>query len=175
MRNALIRSCPQWTETSFTIQVERSRSAGFPSALLSSLAEKMLVTLRTTRNNRPNKHTRSPLADVPYIHGFSHRLKKTAGRVGIRVLCSIPNHLASLCRLVNRDETVSFCCDKKHRNHFIECVKNVVYDIPLSCGKSYVGQTGRCINYKMREHAKSLKATTGRNLALYIMRLLPIA
>lgn len=29
---------------------------------------------------------------------------------------------------------------------------SVVYQIPLSCGRSYVDQTGRCLNERMQEH-----------------------
>lgn len=30
--------------------------------------------------------------------------------------------------------------------------KKVVYSIPLSCGRQYIWQTGRCLKDRMREH-----------------------
>lgn len=33
----------------------------------------------------------------------------------------------------------------------------VVYSFPMSCGKIYVGQTGRCVNDRLGEHALNLK------------------
>lgn len=43
----------------------------------------------------------------------------------------------------------------------------MVYNIPLSCGKRYVGQTGRCLNDRLREHDYSLRATVGGHLATH--------
>lgn len=43
----------------------------------------------------------------------------------------------------------------------------VVYNIPLSCGKCYIGQTGRCINDRAREHATSLTGTSAGHLAAH--------
>uniref|UniRef100_A0A224Z9Z8 Tick transposon n=1 Tax=Rhipicephalus zambeziensis TaxID=60191 RepID=A0A224Z9Z8_9ACAR len=45
---------------------------------------------------------------------------------------------------------------KKHRQQFVQCCEGVVYKIPLSCGRYYVGQTGRCANDRMREHANKV-------------------
>lgn len=58
-------------------------------------------------------------------------------------------------------------CSKKHANRFRECIEGVVYKIELSCGKSYVGQTGRCINDRLREHANTIRTGTGSNLAAH--------
>lgn len=40
---------------------------------------------------------------------------------------------------------------KLHRTPFVECADGVVYEVPLSCGKQYIGQTGRCLNDWLRE------------------------
>lgn len=92
---------------------------------------------------------------LPYIHNFSHRIKNIAARYEVRVSLSAPFRLKGLCRKVNNevDETNSKAlCQVKHRSKFVECVEGVVYKIPLSCGRSYVGQTGRCLNERLREH-----------------------
>lgn len=39
---------------------------------------------------------------------------------------------------------------KRHKNKFIECATSVVYCIPLTCGKNYIGQTGKCVNDSLR-------------------------
>ena len=51
-------------------------------------------------------------------------------------------------------------CGTAHRTPYSRCEKEVIYSIPLSCGKCYIGQTGRCINDRTREHAASVKALT---------------
>uniref|UniRef100_A0A131YX77 Tick transposon n=1 Tax=Rhipicephalus appendiculatus TaxID=34631 RepID=A0A131YX77_RHIAP len=35
----------------------------------------------------------------------------------------------------------------------------VVYRIPLSCGRVYIGQSGKCINERLRQHNCTLKGT----------------
>lgn len=45
------------------------------------------------------------------------------------------------------------------------CVVEVVYLIPLSCGKKYVGQTGRCLNVRLTEHSKNVRKVSSGNLA----------
>ena len=44
--------------------------------------------------------------------------------------------------------------------------KDVVYGIPFTCGKEYVGQTGRCLNVRLREHESSLKGAQYSHLAM---------
>ncbi|CAN7937960.1 unnamed protein product, partial [Ixodes hexagonus] len=46
----------------------------------------------------------------------------------------------------------------------------VAYRIPLSCGKVYVGQSGRCVNERLREHALSLRSAPSGNLAVHCNR-----
>lgn len=36
------------------------------------------------------------------------------------------------------------------------CAQSVVYRFPFSCGKVYIGQTGRCLNDRLREHKQKL-------------------
>lgn len=36
------------------------------------------------------------------------------------------------------------------RAHVVTRRKEVVYHLPFSCGKTYVGQTGRCLNDRLR-------------------------
>src|SRR5436190_16414714 len=34
----------------------------------------------------------------------------------------------------------------------LRCIPNVVYSFMFSCGKSYIGETGKCIKARMLEH-----------------------
>ncbi|KAG0433699.1 hypothetical protein HPB47_019669 [Ixodes persulcatus] len=36
-------------------------------------------------------------------------------------------------------------CDVNHRTHYVTCATGVVYQIPLSCGRVYIGQTGSAV------------------------------
>lgn len=44
----------------------------------------------------------------------------------------------------------------------------MIYEIPLSCDRCYVGQTGRCLNDRLREHAYAIKTGTGSTLAAHV-------
>ena len=44
-------------------------------------------------------------------------------------------------------------------------VTKVVYEIPFSCGQVYIGQTGRCLNERAREHKLA-----GRIIRVSILR-----
>ena len=86
---------------------------------------------------------------------MSHNLKKVAHRYDVPVVFSEPNKLAQLCpRIMGASKTG---CQVKHATPYTRCATGVVYELPLTCGKSYVGQTGRCVNDRMREHANNLK------------------
>ena len=39
--------------------------------------------------------------------------------------------------------------------------------IPLTCGKQYVGQTGRCVNDRLREHSNNVRQMNNGHLALH--------
>lgn len=93
-----------------------------------------------------------------------------AERYDVPVVFSAPKKLSALCRKINDPEGKSDECKKKHQNKFVECHTGVVYDIPLSCGRSYVGQTGRCVNDRAREHAASLKQSPSGHLAVHCNR-----
>ncbi|XP_077560826.1 uncharacterized protein LOC144175660 [Haemaphysalis longicornis] len=94
---------------------------------------------------------------VPYVHNLSHRLKKVTGRCGTQVVFSAPGKLARMCKAVN-NESGKAACTTKHATRFMECV---VYRIPLDCGRCYVGQTGRCINDRLREHRAAVNSLVG--------------
>lgn len=56
-------------------------------------------------------------------------------------------------------------CSKKHAVQYTACVTNVVYEIPFSCGRVYIGQTGRCFNDRAREHNLCVRNNAGGHLA----------
>lgn len=53
-------------------------------------------------------------------------------------------------------DSSSMRCTKKHRVTFLPCEMAVVYEIPFTCGKCYIGQTEKCINERLRQHQYNL-------------------
>ena len=93
---------------------------------------------------------------------MAHSLKNVASRFEVPVVFSAPRRLSRIC--ARSSGAPSAECVKKHTKCFLKCSVGVVYKIPLSCGKVYIGQSGRCINDRVREHALSMRNGTGSHL-----------
>ena len=167
MDSALRKSCSHKMQQSFTNQISRLLAAGFPGSLLTAVAESLIQKRKTTQRAAAVREKLRPVV-VPYLHGVTHQLKKVAGRHGVPVALSAPNKLSKLC---SRTCGVSRSgCQIRHGVSYVPCAVGVVYAIPLSCGKTYVGQTGRCVNERLREHAQKVNKNTdkGAHLAAHI-------
>lgn len=165
--SALNKSCDHNIGQSFNKQISRLRNSGYPIGLLVCVCENICTKLKhksADTDGRESTKTQKQISVIPYIHGITHKLKKIAARQGIKVVCSAPNKAYSMCRKVNRHTNEKKMCNISHRTQYAPCETGVVYNIPLSCGKCYIGQTGRCINDRTREHAASLKGTTAGHL-----------
>lgn len=134
---------------SFQKQVERLILAGFPCSVITAVAESLLQKIkRGGRKERADVVRKTVRPEVvPYVHKVSHHMKKVATKHGIPVVFSAPRKLSALCPRISAAQKRA--CNKKHARPFVKCCTGVVYKIPLSCGKAYIGQTGRCI---MIEH-----------------------
>ena len=125
--------------------------------------------LQKVKGHATRKVTQSALSNmrpevVPYVHKMAHNLKKVANRYGVPLVFSAPKKLGQLCPRIANESRNERGCGTKHARPYIQCVTGVVYEIPLTCGKSYVGQTGRCTNDRLREHAQNLKTNDGAYL-----------
>lgn len=58
-----------------------------------------------------------------------------------------------------------FVCHVDHRNKYVPCACAVVYEFPFTCGHVYIGQTGRCINIRLREHSKNYSSDVYSHVA----------
>lgn len=139
------------------------RVSGSFASLCCRVLVKKLQT-QTQEEQPASLQTHPKYAVIPYLHNISHNLKKIAGRANIRVVFSAPEKLGKLC-IVSNPCGRSNRCGKKHKCKPTTCTENVVYEIPLSCGKRYIGQTGRCINDRLREHSGNVKNGSGGWLA----------
>src|SRR5690606_38646903 len=91
-------------------------------------------------------------------HGTSHSIKKAAMAVGTEVLFTAE---AKLGRFFNRreGEKEAICT---HKSSFVPCHVGVVYSAPFSCGNSYVGQTGKCVNKRLMQHKLNASSPRGK-------------
>ena len=88
------------------------------------------------------------------------------------VIFSARNKLSRIVNAVNkranRTSQANYTeCRVKHGMKFVSCTKGTVYKIPFTCGHSYIGQTRRCLNIRLREHHSSLKGGAYSHLAVH--------
>ncbi|CAN8029037.1 unnamed protein product, partial [Ixodes persulcatus] len=171
--HALRRSCFHKVQHSFDKQTERLTVAGFPSHVLTAVAESLLKETKTwpetsdiSSSSRKGRERRK-FAVIPYMHGLAHNLKRIAGRCNVDVLFTAPDKLSRLCRAVNPSDREARACTTKHRNRYVTCAEGVVYSLPLSCGRRYVGQTGRCLNDGLREHSYNVTSMVSGHLGIH--------
>lgn len=161
--NKKCRSC----QSQQSQQIRRLGDAGFLADVLTAVGESMQQKIKN-QNKRDSGNERmegKKVEVVPYLHGVSHNLKKVAQRHGVTAVFSAPCKLSGLCsRIAMASEgRKPKSCTVKHANKFVACSTRVVYKLPLSCGRVYTGQTGRCVNDRAREHNNSLRNLSDQN------------
>lgn len=164
LQGALVNSCHHRVRESFVAQVSRLLTAGFPLMVLIAVAESLLKKIKCNRTCEADALKRKTPVVLPYVHKVAHNLKNVANRHGVPVVFSAPRKLAGLCPKILKGSDKAAACQTKHATPFVRCATGVVYSIPLTCGKVYIGQTGRCINDRLREHQLSIKNKTGSHL-----------
>lgn len=165
--SAVMKSCPHLMEPSFTSQVQQLREADFPQETLSLVCQKLVHNIK---NGGPTEHTSTEqeckkIAMLPYIHDFTHGLKKDASHYSVQVLISAHNKPGRLCTKVDChvkwEQIVSTSgCSVKHRHCYVPCRTSIIYPTPLHCKCVYMGQTGRYLNVRLRGHYDPLDGAT---------------
>ncbi|XP_040074886.2 uncharacterized protein LOC115330777 [Ixodes scapularis] len=149
------KSCQHLSSSSLEGQLSRlSRltNAGYPRDLLASTLRKLIVEKTAARKPARQRYT-----TIPYFHNTAHRLKTVARRFDMDVAFSCPFKLSAMCRLVNTPPPPKISCAKRHAAPFVPCAVGRVYSVPFSCGAEYIGQTGRCLNDRLREHEREIE------------------
>ena len=90
------------------------------------------------KNEKENNNKETSLAILPYIHGTTNKIARILRKRDIRVTFSPPNSLSNML-----DST---------KDLFEKKLLQGVYTIPCSCDKVYIGETGRSIKTRLKEH-----------------------
>lgn len=168
LKSAMNKSCLERINESILRQVGRLKSSGYPSHVISRECDKLLRWIKS--GDKP-KREKKKFVVVPYTHGVGHGLKNVAARYDVDVVFSAPKKLRGVCRQVEEKAKATTAkkktggCQTNHKNPFVPCNVGVVYRIPCTCGLSYIGQTGRCINARLSEHHRSRDNGSSCNLA----------
>ena len=114
-------------------------SNGYPS----SFVQKLIRTRKATARVEPETEFKST-AVLPYIKGVSEPLRRCLQQDGIRAVFRSDTTLRS--HLVRPKDTV----DPAEQD-------GVVYRIPCKCGKVYIGETGRSMQERIKEHDRDIR------------------
>lgn len=90
-----------------------------------------------------------------------------ADKYEVPIIFSAPSKLSRLCASIGRAGLQPVGCEIKHSFKYVASAVKVVHKICLSCVKVYIGQTGRWINVRAREHSLSLRSSPSGHLAVH--------
>ena len=115
-------------------------SNGYPTKFINRVFQRSR-TSSTTGDN----HTSVSSVVIPYISGFSEAVRRILATVNIRVIFRPHNTL--------RQQLVKI----KDSTPLLQ-TSNVVYSIPcMTCSRVYIGQTGRLLGTRIKEHKAAVK------------------
>ena len=113
-------------------------SNGYPSSFVQKITK-----ARTTPRREPVAEFKST-AVLPYVQGVSESLRRCLEQQGIRTVFKSDTTLRS--HLVRPKDTVNPAKQD-----------GVVYRIPCECGKVYIGETGRSMQERIKEHDRDIR------------------
>lgn len=75
-------------EEAFGAQKQRLEKAGYPTAMLLTVSERLLkrVKMEGKEKEKRAENKDKSMSVIPYAHGLSHRLKKAAARYNVNVV-----------------------------------------------------------------------------------------
>ena len=107
-----------------------------------------------------NAEERDKIICFPYIKGLSENLERLCHQLDIKFVFKSNRTLRSLLTKVKT----------KTRK---EKIKGVVYRIGCSCGKTYIGETGRNLDIRLKEHKRAVKMDNQNNgIAVHVNKTL---
>lgn len=143
IQSSLKKSCFHFVDDALRRQVDRLCDAGYSRHVIDKMLLKQFFFARSAREAPGTSVV------VPYYHKLSHNLKAIADNHNVKLLFRNNYRLDRLTPF----SKASVECGINHRTlHFVPCIKNVVYSIPLGCGFEYIGQTSQCLNVRLGQH-----------------------
>ena len=155
IRSAIFKSCSHQIQRSIEGQVVRLVDAEYN---LDFIEHQMKQLAMSFGREKKLFEKDCAIVAIQFVHNSGHRLKDLAEKFGVLVVFRYGNKLSSLPARLSRKEEK---CGKSGHSDVVECSNNLVYNIPLSCGASYIGQTKRCLNKRLYEHQQAGRRREG--------------
>ena len=87
---------------------------------------------------------------LPYIRGLSESIERSCANLDMKIAFTAKKTLCSLLTNVKGRPTR-------------EKVKGVVYKVDCSCGNTYIGETGRTLGVRLKEHKRAVRMDQPNN------------
>jgi predicted GIY-YIG superfamily endonuclease/flagellar basal body rod protein FlgC len=114
----------------------------YPRKLIRNIDRKRKQKKSTVDQEKEENKKPDALVVIPYVPDLSEKIIRLGARANIRVVCKSGDTLRTrLVKFKPRQETN----------------KEVIYSIPCQCGKEYIGETGRPLTTRVKEHRAALK------------------
>ena len=128
---------------------------GYPSKRVSEAMDKEKTSKEGTEGEEEEEEGKKLLV-LPYIQGLSEKITKTCRRFNIKTaFTSRPTLRNLLCHVKGKPPP--------------EARLGIVYGVPCNCGRTYIGETGRCLSVRIQEHKRAVRILDTRNtLATHI-------
>ena len=125
-------------------------------SVLSTLFLKLQTERKVLRGMKEKKvEGKLVRVGMPQVHGVVHRMDKEARKRNVRIVGTHRNKLGGLPNktreLAEKGRKVDKCTE--HKESAFPCSnRGSIYEIKMSCGGVYIGETGRCPNKRLEEH-----------------------
>jgi hypothetical protein len=163
VRSSVLKSCRHETQKSLDIQVARLVKAGYKSSFVMQQIRSLSLSIGVAKTEfNPGM----PVVGIQQCHDFTNVMKKLARSFNVMIVSKYENSLGTLPAKVDGEKEK---CGKSGHSKDVECVDNVIYNLPLTCNKAYIGQTQRCINTRLYEHRKSITEDVSSSLKQHTM------
>jgi hypothetical protein len=154
LRGAMTRSCEHCIEDSIGEQEERLKKGSYPAKVIASQKKKVLKSFIIKRKEKEEGEEIRRKGTMPFYHNITNKMRNVCNAFDIELLMRFPHKLGKLVNSGKEEEV----CEKAKSTHtkFVECEREIIYDIPFSCDLSYVGQSGKCVNARLTEHSEDI-------------------
>ena len=110
-------------------------------------------TIHQTLNKNNIKRTIDiPKISLPYIKGTTDKISKILNKHNIKIAFTPPNTIRNMV--------------DSAKDPINPRLQKEIYIIPRSCGKEYIGETGRYLNIRLKEHTADISRNRTEKFAL---------
>ena len=125
-------------------------SLGYPPNRISNILSKVPNTINASVSTSEVISDDKKTLVLPYIPGLSEKISNSCKHLNVRITFSSSNTLRSS---LSRVKSVVPPLDRT----------GVIYSIPCSCGRPYIGETGRSLQVRITEHKRAVRIGDPKN------------